>query len=178
MYIFKDDSVESGYINNESERHSLIQLNYSLPAYIRERQMLSLISLGNEQLRLSTSSLAAVPKIGVMSLNESGERNMKPVDWIKDYQFYLIWLCYTSSFLIHRVSITYVMYYAELTLLLEKSFIPIVLLVMFSSGFIMAPIVEVYQKHINRNIIFAISCILGLGETSSLIIKIFVNMDW
>ena len=148
-----------------------------MPAYIGERQMLSTISLGNEQLSLSTSSLTAVPKIGVMSLNENVERNMKPVDWIKDYQFYLIWLCYTSSFLIHRVSITYVMYYAELTLLLEKSFIPIVLLVMFSSGFIMAPIVEVYQKHINRNIIFAISCILGLGEKFSFIFKIFVNMD-
>ena len=164
MYIFKDDNFESGYIINESERHSLIQLRYSLPAYIIERQILSSISLGNEQLRLSTSSLAALPKIGYMSLNESGERKMKPIDWIKDNQFYLTLLCYTSSYLIDRISFTYVMYYAEFTLLLEKSFIPIVLLVMFSSGFIMAPIVEVSKKHINRNIIFAMSCIFGLGE--------------
>ena len=149
-----------------------------MQAYVSERLSLSTISLENEQLRLSTSSLAALPKIGYMSLNESGERKMKPIDWIKDYQFYLTLLCYTSSYLIDRISFTYVMYYAEFTLLLEKSFIPIVLLVIFSSGFIMAPIVEVSQKHISRNIIFAISCILGLGETSSLIIKIFVNMDW
>ena len=159
------------------ERHSLIQLNYSLPAYISERQSLSTISLGNEQLRLSTSSLVAVSKFGVISLNESGERMMKPIDWLKDYQFYLIGLCYTSSRLIYVISITYVAYYAEYTLKLEKSFIPVVLLVMFSSGFIMAIIVEVAQKCINRNIIFAISCILGLGEKFSFIFKIFVNMD-
>ena len=147
-----------------------------MPAYIGERQMLSTISLGNEQLSLSTSSLTAVPKIGVMSLNESCERKMKRIDWFKDYQFYLIGLCYTSSRLIYVISITYVAYYAEYTLNLEKSFIPVVLLVMFSSGFIMAIIVEVAQKCINRNIIFAISCILGLGEKSSLMIKIFVNI--
>ena len=160
------------------ERHSLIQLNYSLPAYISERQSLSTISLGNEQLRLSTSSLVALSKFGVISLNESGERMMKPIDWLKDYQFYLIGLCYTSSFLIYVLSITYVPYYAEFTLKLEKSFIPIVLLVMFSSGFIMAPIVEVSQNRISRNIIFAISCILGLGEKSSLMIQIFVNIEY
>ena len=140
--------------------------------------MLSTISLGNEQLSLSTSSLTAVPKIGVMSLNESCERKMKRIDWFKDYQFYLIGLCYASSRLIYVISITYVAYYAEFTLLLEKSFIPIVLLVLFSSGFIMAPIVEVSQKHINRNIIFAMSCIFGLGEKSSLMTKIFVDMDF
>ena len=148
-----------------------------MPAYVSERLSLSTISLENEQLRLSTSSLAAVTNIGVMSLQESGKGKMKPADWLKDYQFYLIGLCYASSRLIYVISITYVAYYAEFILLLEKSFIPIVLLVLFSSGFIMAPIVEVSKKHINRNIIFAMSCIFGLGEKSSLMTKIFVDMD-
>ena len=148
-----------------------------MPAYVHERLSLSTISLENEQLRLSTSSLAAVTTIGVMSLQESGKGKIKPVDWLKDYQFYLIGLCYASSRLIYVISITYVAYYAEFTLLLEKSFIPIVLLVLFSSGFIMAPIVEVSPKHINRNIIFAMSCIFGLGEKSSLMTKIFVDIS-
>ena len=165
-FIFKEDNSDCGNFF-EPERHSLIELNYSLPAYVSERRGWNTISLGDEHQRLSTLSLvrlASVPNIGVMGLDESDERKMKPIDWLQDYQFYLIGLCFVSSRLIYMISITYIVYYAEFTLLLEKEFNSIVLIVMFSSGFIMAPIVEIAQKRISRNIIFAVSCILGLGE--------------
>ena len=64
------------------------------------------------------------------------------------------------------VSIAYIVFYVEFTLLLEKKFNAIAPLVMFISGFVMSLVVEIAKKYIRRKLIFAISCILGLGKNT------------
>ena len=87
---------------------------------------------------------------------------MRPKDWFQNSQYYLIGLIYLSSRLIYKVSLSYIVYYIEFTLNLEKKFNAIVPLVMFTSGLAMAAIVELAKKNIGMNIIFIVSCILGL----------------
>ena len=113
---------------------------------------------------MSTSELAAIPAIGAMDLNDSNEAKMKPSDWFTDCQYYLIGLCYVSSRLIYMISIAYVVYYVEFTLLLDKKFNAIVPLVMFTSGFVMVWIVNILKKRISMDVFFVVSCILGLGK--------------
>ena len=71
---------------------------------------------------MSTFELGAIPAIGVTDLNDSDEAKMKPSDWLTNYQYYLIGLSYVSSRLIYMISIAYVVYYVEFTLLLDKKF--------------------------------------------------------
>ena len=96
------------------------------------------------------------------ALRTNDEEKMRPKDWFQNSQYYLIGLIYLSSRLIFRVSLTYIVYYIEFSLNLEKKFIAIVPVVMFTSGLVIAPIVELAKKRIGMNVIFIISCILGL----------------
>ena len=126
---------------------------------------------------MSTSDLAALPKVCATGLNDIKTMNsdytkMTPIDWLKDIQFYLVGLCYLSSRLIYMVVIAYMIYYVEFTLLLEKIFNAIVPLVLFISGFVMSWALEVAKKSISMNGIFVGSCILGLGWKLSVMILI------
>ena len=90
---------------------------------------------------------------------------MKPLDWLRNLQFYLVGFCYLSSRITKLVVIScYTVYYVEFTLLLEKQYKAIVPLVIYSSGIIFAAIVEVVRKHVRLNIIFVFSCTVGLGK--------------
>ena len=113
---------------------------------------------------MSSLVLASLPKIGINGLDDCSEEKMKPSDWFQDHQFYLIGLIYLSSRLIYLVSMAYIPFYVEYTLLLEKKFNAIVPLVMFVSGFVMSLVVEIVKKRISRNTIFAITNIFGLGK--------------
>ena len=115
---------------------------------------------------MSSVVLAAIPNIGTIGQNDCDEEKMTPSDWFQNYQFYLIGLAYVSSRLIYMVSIAYIVFYVEFTLLLEKKFNAIAPLVMFISGFVMSLVVEIAKKYIRRKLIFAISCILGLGKNT------------
>lgn len=128
------------------------------------RRRLSTISIASIPRRMSTFELVAIPAIGATDLNESDEAKMKPSDWLNDCQYYLIGLCYMSSRLIYMISIAYVVYYVEFTLLLDKKFNAIAPLVMFTSGFVMVWIVSICKKRISLDIFFVVSCILGLGK--------------
>ena len=131
---------------------------------------MSTISIGNMERRLSTFDLAAIPKIGASdilsatSLSGDDDKKMSPKDWFQDIQYYLIGLLYLSSRLIYMVLIAYIVYYVEFTLRLEKEFNAIVPLVMFTSGFVMAAIVEIVKRYASMKVIFIVSCILGLGK--------------
>ena len=122
--------------------------------------------------RLSTFDLAAIPKIGtsdirsVTSLSIEDDKKMSPKDWFQDIQYYLIGLLYLSSRLIYMVLDSYIVYYVEFTLRLEKEFKAIVPLVMFTSGFSIAAIVEIVKRYVSMKIIFIVSCILGLGNNT------------
>ena len=111
--------------------------------------------------------LAEVPKLGTNGIDDSNAARIKPSDWLQNYQFYLIGLTYLSSRLIYMVSMAYIVFYVEFTLLLEKKFNAVVPLVMYISGFVMSLVVEIVKKSIGRDIIFLISSILGLGENTS-----------
>ena len=113
--------------------------------------------------RLSTFNLAAIPKIGTCDLDVADEKKMSPKDWFQDIQYYLIGLLYLSSRLIYMALDSYIVYYVEFTLRLEKEFKAIVPLVMFTSGFVIAAIVEIVKRYVSMKIIFIGSCILGLG---------------
>ena len=116
--------------------------------------------------RLSTFDLAAIPKIGACALGVADEKKMSPKDWFQDIQYYLIGLLYLSSRLIYMVLDSYIVYYVEFTLRLQKEFKAIVPLVMFTSGFSVAAIVEIVKRYVSMKIIFIVSCILGLGNNT------------
>ena len=112
-------------------------------------------SFNNNQQRLSTLN----------HKKNNTEKMMKPLDWLRNLQFYLVGFCYLSSRITKLVVIScYTVYYVEFTLLLEKQYKAIVPLVMHSSGIIFAAIVEVVRKHVRLNIIFVFSCTVGLGK--------------
>ena len=115
-------------------------------------------SFNNNQQRLSTLNYK----------KNNTEKMMKPLDWLRNLQFYLVGLCYLSSRITKLVVIScYTVYYVEFTLLLEKQYKAIVPLVMYSSGILFAAIVEVVRKYIRLNIIFVISCTVGLGKCNN-----------
>ena len=112
-------------------------------------------SSNNNQGRLSTLN----------NNNNNKEKMMKPLDWLRNLQFYLVSLCYLSSRITKLVVIScYTVYYVEFTLLLEKQYKAIVPLVMYSSGILFAALVEVVRRYVRLNIIFVFSCTLGLGK--------------
>ena len=117
----------------------------------------------HEETLLSFFGHVSLPISIPSALDTNDEEKMTPNDWFKNSQYYLIGLIYLSSRLIYMVSLPYIVFYVEFTLNLEKKFNAIVPLVMFTSGLAMAAIVELARKHIGMNVIFVISCILGLA---------------
>ena len=117
----------------------------------------------HEETLLSFFGHGSLPISIPSALDTNREEKMTPKDWFQNLQYYLIGLIYLSSRLIYMVSLQYIVYHVEFTLNLEKKFNAIVPLVMFTSGLAMAAIVELARKHIGMNVIFIISCILGLA---------------
>ena len=133
---------------------------------------LSVVNIGTVERRLSTFNLATIPHLGIKDTDDTIE-DMKrsPFDWFHEPQFYLIGLCYLSSRLAFIVSVVYIVYYVEFTLLLEKENNAIVPLVMFISGFVMSGILEVAKRRLSIEIIFVSSCIVGIGKFFCLLLK-------
>ena len=164
------------YNEEEEEQHLLSRSNTfkrfeslrdSFKNYHTSRRRYSTITLGNKQRRLSTFSLLSLSNhysLGYLTLDVNEEKKMNPVEWLRRFEFYLVGICYLSSRSIYLISITYIVYYVEFTLLLETKFKAIVPLVMFSSGFVMAAIADGLRKHIGMKIIFLVACTLGLGK--------------
>ena len=126
---------------------------------------LSIISFEPSKVRrFSTFDLATMPKIGTIIQNDDDKTDMKPIDWFRNSQYYLICLCYVTSRLIYVISTVYTIYYVHFTLQLDKKFIAIVPLVMFTSGFAVAAIVEIAKKRVSMKVIFVTSCVSGLGN--------------
>ena len=148
------------------------------PSFIRKisgsslTRRLSVVNIGTVERRLSTFNLATIPHLGIKDTDGTIE-DMKrsPFDWFHEPQFYLIGLCYLSSRLAFIVSVVYIVYYVEFTLLLEKENNAIVPLVMFISGFVMSGILEVAQRRLSIEIIFVSSCIVGIGKFFCLLLK-------
>lgn len=107
-----------------------------------------------------------MPKIGTIIQNDDDKEDMRPIDWFKNFQYYLIGLLYTTSRLIYVITTIYIVYYVHFTLQLDKKFNAIVPLTMFTSGFIVAAVVEIAKKHVSMKIIFIASCVSGLGNIS------------
>ena len=117
----------------------------------------------HEETLLSFFGHVSLPISIPSALDTNDEEKMTPKDWFQNSQYYLIGLIYLSSRLVYMVSLPYIVYYVEFTLNLEKKYNAIVPLVMFTSGLAMAAKVELARKHIGMNVIFIISCILGLA---------------
>ena len=136
-------------------------------SYRLSKRRLSTITIGNSQRRLSTYGLASLPNhylFGSLNLEIREEKKMKAIDWIRNWEFYLVGLCYLSSRVMYLPVLAYTVYYVEFTLLLEKSFKAVVPLVMFLSGFTAAAAVQVARRYFSLRIIFLVSCTLGLGK--------------
>ena len=171
-----DEEEEDEDQEKEEEKHLLSRSNTfkrfesmrgSFRNYHSSRRRYSTITLGNNQRRLSTFSLLSLSNhysLGSLTLNANVDKKMSPIEWLRRFEFYLVGICYLSSRLIYMTSISYIVYYVEFTLLLETKFKAIVPLVMFSSGFVMAAIVEGLRKNIGMKIIFLVACTLGLGK--------------
>ena len=148
------------------------------PSFIRKisgsslTRRLSVVNIGAVERRLSTFNLASIPHLGIKDIDETvTETKRSPFDWFLERQFYLIGLCYLSSRLAFIVSVVYIVYYVEFTLRLEKENNAIVPLVMFISGFVMSGILEVAKRRFSIEIIFASSCIVGMGKSFSLLLR-------
>lgn len=83
------------------------------------------------------------------------------LDWLKEYQFYLIAIMYMCSRLIVNVSQTYWPLYLTDSLRLSKNFIAIVPLVVFSSGFVTSFLMRPLNAVMGRKAV----CLVGLFIT-------------
>ena len=174
MECIEEEEVDDN--EEEEEQHLLSRSNTfkrlesfrgSFRNFHSSRRRYSTISFGNKQRRLSTFSLLSLSNhysLGYLTLDVNEEKKMNPIEWLRHFEFYLVGICYLSSRLIYMTSISYIVYYVKFTLLLETKFKAVVPLVMFSSGFVMAAIVEGLRKHIGMKIIFLVACTLGLGK--------------
>ena len=98
---------------------------------------------------------------------------MKPYDWFKEPQLYVIGLIYMLSRLIGSVSMSYIVFYVQFTLLLGKQYNSIIPLVMYISGFIIGGVLRFAKRWIGIRLIFILSCLCGIGMNNhmSMIVK-------
>ena len=121
--------------------------------------------IGTTERRLSTFNLATIPQLVIKDIKETAEELKRtPSDWLREPKFYLIGSCYLSSRLIYVVSVGYIVYYVEFTLLLEKENNAIVPLIMFISGFIMSGVLEVLKRRLSIETIYVASSLIGVGK--------------
>ena len=121
--------------------------------------------IGTTERRLSTFNLASIPQLGMKDIKETVEELKRtPSDWLREPKFYLIGFCYLSSRLIYVISVGYIVYYVEFTLLLEKENNAIVPLTMFVSGFIMSGILEILKRRLSIETIHLASSLIGVGK--------------
>ena len=121
--------------------------------------------IGTTERRLSTFNLATIPQLGMKDINDTAEELKRtPSDWLREPKFYLIGFCYLSSRLIYVVSVGYIVFYVEFTLLLEKENNAIVPLIMFISGFIMSGVLEVLKRRLSIETIYIASSLIGVGK--------------
>ena len=121
--------------------------------------------IGTTERRLSTFNLASIPQLGMKDIKGTADDLKRtPADWLCESKFYLICFCYLSSRLIYVVSVGYIVYYVEFTLLLEKENNAIVPLIMFVSGFFMSGVLEVLKRRLSIETIHVASSVIGVGE--------------
>ena len=156
--------------------YMIFQLTLKEPQGFPPRRF-SVISIGKTEVkrRMSTINSACIIKLNMQNVDFTEEETkMKPSDWFHEPRFYLIGLCYVSSRLINSVSMGYIIYYAQFTLLLAKEFNSIVPLTMFISGFIMPGCLEIAKRRFSIEALFLASCIAGVGKP---IDSIFLKFD-
>ena len=119
---------------------------------------------------MSTIAMAAVHTLDRKYPKDSNaDTNMKPYDWFKEPQFYIIGLIYMLSRLIGSVSMSYIVFYVQFTLLLGKEYYGKIPLVMYISGFIIGGVQKFAKQWISIRLIFILSCLCGIG------IKSYIN---
>ena len=162
FYLKEEPLLSSQYSPCLSGTHKF-RRQYSLP-----KRRLSTISIGRSYRRMSTYGLSSLPNyyvgVGSLCINEEEQKPMKPIDWFKNFEFYLVSLCYMASRSLYMVLISYLVYYVEYTLLLEQKMNAIAPLVMFTSGFFATAMVEAIKKHVSIKIVFVFCNILGIGK--------------
>ena len=126
------------------------------------------MKIGGVERKISTISLASMEKMGLKYTNESNDANkMKSYDWFKEPQFYIIGLIYMLSRLIDVLTVAYIVYYVEFTLLLGKENNATIPLVMYISGFIMCIIFRIIKQRCSIKVIFSLSCVFGIGKNAN-----------
>ena len=129
---------------------------------------MSVVKIGNVDRKFSTISLAGMQRMDLKYPNESNDaKKMKPYDWFKEPQFYIIGLIYMLSRLIGVLTAAYIVYYVEFTLLLGKENNATIPLVMYISGFIMCIIFRVLKQHCSIKMIFSLFCVFGIGKNTN-----------
>ena len=113
---------------------------------------------------MSTIAMAAVHTLDRKNPKDCDkDTNMKPYDWFKEPQFYIIGLIYMLSRLIGSISMSYIVFYVQFTLLLEKEYNATIPLVMYISGFIIGGVLRFAKRWISIRMIFIFSCLYGIG---------------
>ena len=113
---------------------------------------------------MSTIAMAAVHTLDRKCPKDSNaDTNMKPYDWFKEPQFYIIGLIYMLSRLIGSISMSYIVFYVQFTLVLGKQFNATIPLVMYISGFIVGGVLRFAKRWISIRLIFILSCLTGIG---------------
>ena len=84
-------------------------------------------------------------------------KKMKSSDWFKEPQFYIIGLIYMLSRLIDVLTVAYIVYYVEFTLLLGKENNATIPLVMYISGFIMSIIFRIIKQIESNHAIYTLN---------------------
>ena len=70
--------------------------------------------------------------------NRDFDSNMTKIDWLKNSKFYVVVILYAVSRTIYTVSLAYLVFYVQDTLMLKKSYTATVPLVMVMTGLVLS----------------------------------------
>ena len=125
--------------------------------------------------RLSTIDVASLQMLGTpLSLNKDTIQEMTPSRWIKEPQFYLVSVIYTSARLFVCISQSYIIFYIQDTLALSKQYVSIVPLAILLAGLGTSCVLKTITRRIGLKVSFILCSMVGLGILISLCNRISI----
>ena len=103
------------------------------------------------------SQFSVTSTLGVVSM-----KRMRILHWFKEPQFYLVALIYTATRLCVNVSNSYMTLFLQHSLKLENTYVAVIPLVMYVTGFLTSIILKFWTKRFGFKVSFALSCVIGI----------------
>ena len=91
---------------------------------------------------------------------------LKPMglfQWFLEPQFYVVACIYMSTRLFVNISQSYITFYLQYTVMLDKKMVSVIPLVMYVAGFFISLVLQFVTNRFGFKIAFVLSCIVGLG---------------